>query len=249
METADSASHDIKLLETNHQFWTQMLDSWTPFSGLCQILLHGVVLLKDCGSPGYSDSGLQSCLLSSLQILCRSSGETSWLSSQTSGTPGALKPLLVLLEDETSISMKVLSRRKPEGLQHLLVESALSFDLMKHGGSKPSLAENLQLELQQLGLRASPTLPPDSWTSISCLSSAQVRLPTLYLVDRWLALGPRFWSSWSRTPAAGTPGESPSFRSLSRSCFPAASTTFSTTSVPFISPWRFTEMQPLWSDL
>lgn len=179
METADSAFHNIKLMQTNHQFWTQMLDSWTPFSGLCQLLLHGVVLLKDCGSPGYSDSGLHSYLFSSLQILCWCSGETSLLSSQTSETPGAIKPLLVLLEDETSISMKELSRRKPEGLQHLLVESALIFDLMKHSGSKPSLAENLQLELQQLGLRASPTLPPDSWTSISRLSSAQVRLPTL----------------------------------------------------------------------
>lgn len=195
METADSASHNMKLLETNHQLWTQMLDSWTPFSGLCQILLHGVVLLKDCGRPGYSDSGLHSCLFSSLQILCGSSGETTLLSSQTSGTPGVLKPLLVLLEDETSISMKVLSRRKLEGLQHLLVESALNFDLMKHGGSITA------------------------------------------------------WKPPTGTPAAGTPGEPPSSRSLSRSCFPAASTTFSTTSVPFISPWRFIEKQPLWSDL
>lgn len=222
-----------------------MLDSWTPFSGLCQIRLHGVVLLKDCGSPGYSDSGLHSCLFSSLQILCGSSGETTLLSSQTPGTPGALKPLLVLLEDETSVSMKVLSRRKPEGFQHLPVDSALNFDLVKHGGSKPSLAENLQLELQQLGLQPSPTLPPDSWTSISRLSSAQVRLPTLSGRQKdWR------WDLGSDLPEAELQLQA----LLENLHLPdpshgRASTTFSTTSVPFISPWRFMEKQPLWSDL
>lgn len=52
--------------------------------------------------------------------------------------------------------MKLLSRRRPEVLQNLVVDAALNIDLMKHSGSKPSLPENFRLELQQLGLCASP---------------------------------------------------------------------------------------------
>ncbi len=71
----------------------------------------------------------------------------------------------VLLEKEISISIKLVSRWKHKVLQNLLVDAALTLDLIKHNGPTPADItapqiltdfQDFTLDFKQLGFCASP---------------------------------------------------------------------------------------------
>ncbi len=154
-----------------------------------------VALLRWCGSPGFFDSGLQ--LICIFLVSCFSffswqypidslldSGLVSLLASQayqhmvilpTFGAFGSVGRCQILLENEISISIKLVSRWKHKVLQNLLVDGCIVFELdktqwtntSKRGTPNHFWLQNFHTGLQATWILCLSTLPPDSGTLIS----------------------------------------------------------------------------------
>ncbi len=114
-----------------------------------------VALLRWCGSPGFFDSGLQLIyifwslvshfpldntpyILYGVQVwwVC-------WLFKHTNtmvnfGAFGSVGRCQILLENEISIFKKLVSRRKHEVIQNVLVTGAVTLVFKKHNGPIPA---------------------------------------------------------------------------------------------------------------
>ncbi len=98
-----------------------------------------VALLRWYGSPGFFDSGLQLiCIFWSLvshfplTIVFPLSGEfAGQTSTPTFGAFGSVGRCQILLENEISIFKKLVSRRKHEVLQNVLINGCSDFGFQK----------------------------------------------------------------------------------------------------------------------
>ncbi len=157
------------------------------FDYLLNLAWHGcdqfVALLRWYGSPGFFDSGLQLiCIFWSLvshfplTIVFPLSGEFAGQSSTpTFGAFGSVGRCQILLENEISIFKKLVSRRKHEVLQNVLINGCSDFGLQKtwtntsrwHCTPNHHRLWKLNTGLQATCAMSFSTLPPDSRTLVS----------------------------------------------------------------------------------
>ncbi len=153
-----------------------------------------VALLRWYERPGFFDSGLQLICIFGLLFLIflltiphrfsmgfrsgefagQSSTPTQWSFNQTFGVFGSVGRCQIMLENEISIFKKLVSRRKHEVLQNVLVNGCSDLLVFKkHNGPTPAddIATPNHHRLWKLntGLQATwamsfSTLPPDSRT-------------------------------------------------------------------------------------
>ncbi len=106
------------------------------------------------------------------------------------GTFGSVCRCQVLLENEISISIKLVSWRKQEVLQNLLVDGCVDCGLQKtqwtntsrwHGSPNHHWLWKLHTELQATWILCLSTLPPDSGTLISKFA----KFTLIWKEDHW----------------------------------------------------------------
>ncbi len=157
---------------------------------------QSVTLLRWYGSPGFFDSGLQvTCIVGSgvshlpldntpyilygVQVrgVCWPMKHSNTMVIEPAfGTFGSVDRCRVLLENEISISIKLVGRRKHEVLKNFLVDVCIDCGLQKtqwtntsrwHGSPNHHRLWKLNTGLQATWILCLSTLPPDSGTLIS----------------------------------------------------------------------------------